>query len=155
VARAGLDPLVEEAIVDKGYHKAEAVAECAPREIRAYISEPKDHETCRRTDKPEGWRAAFHANRGRIRELSVSRWPASVRPSVEPTRRPSASNARASSPEGSERSARPCGRRLLFQRLVGRHACQKSGIRPPAVIGAARPVRLIHQVASVAIREPR
>jgi len=67
VARAGLEAFAEEAIADKGYHKAEALAECSEWGIRTYIPERQDHETRRWTDKPKGWREAFHANRRRIR----------------------------------------------------------------------------------------
>jgi transposase len=67
VARAGLDAFAEEAIADKGYHKAEALAECTEWGIRTYIPERRDHPIRRWTDKPKGWREAFHANRRRIR----------------------------------------------------------------------------------------
>jgi transposase len=67
VARAGLDAFAEEAIADEGYHKAEALAECTEWGIRTYIPERRDHQTRRWTDKPKGWREAFHANRRRIR----------------------------------------------------------------------------------------
>lgn len=67
VVRAGCGAFAEEAVADKGYHKAEALAECSEWGIRTYVPERRDHDRRRWTDKPPGWREAFHANRRRIR----------------------------------------------------------------------------------------
>jgi transposase len=66
LVRAGLEAEVEEVVADKGYHKAEALAECAERGVRTYISEQKRKK---RTwaDKPESWRVATVANRRRVK----------------------------------------------------------------------------------------
>lgn len=64
--RAGLEVEVEEVAADKGYHKAEALAECVGWGVRTYIPEP---ERGKRTwiDKPESWRVATAANRRRVK----------------------------------------------------------------------------------------
>jgi transposase len=66
LVRAGLGVEVEEAVADKGYHKAQTLAECAGWGWRTYIPEPKRK---RRTwaDKPAAWRRATAANRRRVR----------------------------------------------------------------------------------------
>jgi transposase len=66
LVRAGLEIEVEEAVADKGYHKSEALAECAEWGVRTYIPEPKRKK---RTwaDKPESWRVATAANRRRVK----------------------------------------------------------------------------------------
>ena len=65
LVRAGLEVEVEEAVADKGYHKAETLAECAEWGVRTYIPEPKRKK---RTwaDKPDPWRVATVANRRRV-----------------------------------------------------------------------------------------
>jgi transposase len=63
---AGSAQEIEEAVADKGYHKAETLADCERCNTRTYIPEPKgkDYDW---TDKPESWRAATTANRRRVR----------------------------------------------------------------------------------------
>jgi transposase len=67
VARAGSDAFAEEVVADKGYHKAQTLAECAAYDLRTYIPERTERRPRRWTDKPAGWRDAFHANRRRVR----------------------------------------------------------------------------------------
>ena len=66
LVRAGLAAEVEEAVADKGYHKAETLAECEAWGFRTYIPEPKRKKRTW-TDKPEAWRRATAANRRRVR----------------------------------------------------------------------------------------
>lgn len=66
LVRAGLETEVEEAVADKGYHKAETLAECAEWGWRTYIPEPRRKKRTW-TDKPESWRVATAANRRRVR----------------------------------------------------------------------------------------
>jgi transposase len=63
---AGSDQEIEEAVADKGYHKAETLADCERLNTRTYIPEPKRQK---RTwaGKPAPWRKAFRANRRRVR----------------------------------------------------------------------------------------
>ncbi len=67
VARAGSDAFAAEVVADKGYHKAQTLAECAAYDLRTYIPERTERRPRRWTDKPAGWRDAFHANRRRVR----------------------------------------------------------------------------------------
>jgi transposase len=67
VARAGSDAFAAEVVADKGYHKAQSLAECAAYDLRTYIPERTERRPRRWTDKPAGWREAFHANRRRVR----------------------------------------------------------------------------------------
>ena len=67
VARAGSDAFAAEVVADKGYHKAQTLAECAAYDLRTYIPERTARRPRRWTDKPAGWRDAFHANRRRVR----------------------------------------------------------------------------------------
>jgi hypothetical protein len=67
VARAGSDAFAAEVVADKGYHKAQSLAECAAYDLRTYIPERTERRPRRWTDKPTGWRDAFHANRRRVR----------------------------------------------------------------------------------------
>jgi transposase len=63
---AGSEQNIEEVVADKGYHKAETLADCAEAEIRTYIPERQGKRRTW-TDKPEGQRAAVYANRRRWR----------------------------------------------------------------------------------------
>jgi transposase len=63
---AGSEQEVEEAVADKGYHKAETLADCKDLETRTYIPEPK-RENRNWEDKPESWRKATEANRRRVK----------------------------------------------------------------------------------------
>jgi transposase len=67
VARAGSDAFATEVVADKGYHKAQTLAECAAYDLRTYIPERTERRPRRWTDKPAGWRDAFRANRRRVR----------------------------------------------------------------------------------------
>jgi hypothetical protein len=67
VARAGSDAFATEVVADKGHHKAQTLAECAAYDLRTYIPERTERRPRRWTDRPEGWRGAFHGNRPRVR----------------------------------------------------------------------------------------
>jgi transposase len=67
VARAGSEDFAAEVVADKGYHKAQTLSECAAYDLRTYIPERTERRPRRWTDKPAGWRDAFHANRRRVR----------------------------------------------------------------------------------------
>ena len=67
VETANPDAVVEEAVADKGYHKAETLAELASWGVRSYVPERREKNQRRWTDKPEGHEAAFRANRRRGR----------------------------------------------------------------------------------------
>ena len=63
---AGSEQEIEEAVADKGYHKAETLAECAEWNTRTYIPEPKRKKR-KWQGKPAGQRRAYRANRRRVR----------------------------------------------------------------------------------------
>jgi len=63
---AGSEQEVEEAVADKGYHKAETLADCEACNTRTYIPEPKGRGY-NWEDKPEAWRKATAANRRRTK----------------------------------------------------------------------------------------
>jgi transposase len=63
---AGSEQEIEEAVADKGYHKAETLADCERCNTRTYIPEPKGKKYDW-AEKPASWRAATAANRRRIR----------------------------------------------------------------------------------------
>lgn len=58
---------IVEAVADKGYHAAHALAECEAREIRTYVPERAEKSRRRWTDKPAGWEDAFRRNRRRLK----------------------------------------------------------------------------------------
>jgi transposase len=62
----GSEQEIEEVVADKGYHKAETLADCEDWSTRTYIPEPKgrDYDW---EDKPEAWRKATEANRRRTK----------------------------------------------------------------------------------------
>jgi transposase len=66
VVLAGSEQEIEEAVADKGYHKAETLADCERCHTRTYIPEPK-RKKYDWSDKPAGWRRATEANRRRIK----------------------------------------------------------------------------------------
>src|SRR5215468_9015622 len=66
LAMAGSEQEVEEAVADKGYHKAEVLAECEQWSTRTYIPEPKGRDYSWQ-DKPREWRKATEANRRRTK----------------------------------------------------------------------------------------
>lgn len=63
---AGSEQEIEEAVADKGYHKAQTLAECEEWNTRTYIPEPK-RKKYNWQDKPQAWRQATAANRRRVR----------------------------------------------------------------------------------------
>lgn len=63
---AGSEQEVEEAVADKGYHKAETLADCERCNTRTYIPEPKGRDY-NWEDKPPEWRKATAANRRRTK----------------------------------------------------------------------------------------
>ncbi|MGD2175687.1 MAG: transposase [Candidatus Brocadiaceae bacterium] len=63
----GEDRTLKEAVADKGYHKAEALAECAGAGVRTYVPERRGGQRRRWTDKPLGWEKAYRGNRRRVR----------------------------------------------------------------------------------------
>jgi transposase len=69
VLAAGSEATIQAVVADKGYHKAEALAEVAamPFAPTTYVSEPKRIVRRRWTDKPEAWKAAVQGNRRRWR----------------------------------------------------------------------------------------
>ena len=67
LAAVDADLAIEEAVLDKGYHKVETLVECEQRGIRSYIPERKSSGRRKWKDKPAGSEHAFRANRRRIR----------------------------------------------------------------------------------------
>jgi hypothetical protein len=66
VVLAGSEQEIEEAVADKGYHKAQTLADCQACNTRTYIPEPKGRKY-NWEDKPQPWRRATEANRRRVR----------------------------------------------------------------------------------------
>jgi hypothetical protein len=66
---AGSETAIQAAVADKGYHKAEALAEVAamPMGTVTYVSVPQSKTRRRWTDKPAEWKAAVYGNRRRWR----------------------------------------------------------------------------------------
>jgi transposase len=62
----GSEAVISEVVADKGYHSAQALAECEEREIRTYVPERRDGRRRKWTDKPAIWEKAFRLNRRRI-----------------------------------------------------------------------------------------
>ena len=58
---------IKTAVADNGYHGVAKLVECEERGIRAYIPESREAYPRVWTDKPEGWKEAFHGNRRRCR----------------------------------------------------------------------------------------
>ena len=65
--RAGSKTEIANVAADKGYHKAETLADCDEAGWRTYIPETKRHARHRWADKPPEHEAAFRANRRRVR----------------------------------------------------------------------------------------
>jgi transposase len=65
---AAIAPLtaIEEAVADKGYHKAETLADCAALGVRTYIPEARPATKRVWTDKPAAWEKAYRNNRRRV-----------------------------------------------------------------------------------------
>jgi transposase len=57
---------IEEAVADKGYHKAETLASCAAVGVRTYIPEKQRKQERVWTDKPPEWERAYRNNRRRV-----------------------------------------------------------------------------------------
>ncbi len=57
---------IEAAAADKGYHKAETLADCAAAEVRTYIPEKRCKDDRVWTDKPPEWERAYRNNRRRV-----------------------------------------------------------------------------------------
>jgi len=57
---------IEEAAADKGYHKAETLADCAAAAVRTYIPEKQRKDDRVWTDKPPEWEKAYRHNRRRV-----------------------------------------------------------------------------------------
>ena len=56
---------IEEAVTDKGYHKAKTLADCAEAGVRTYVPERRQGKRRRWTNKPPGWEKAYRGNRRR------------------------------------------------------------------------------------------
>ena len=68
--------VVQEVVMDKGYHDTGRLAQWTSRGLRTYIPERKQ-KSRRWTDKPAGHEAAFRANRRRVRGArgrQLNRW---------------------------------------------------------------------------------
>jgi transposase len=64
---AGSEQEIEEAVTDKGYHKAETLADCERCHTRTYVREPKRKGRRKWQGKPPSWRRATAANRRRLK----------------------------------------------------------------------------------------
>lgn len=74
---SGSETTIAAVVADKGYHKAETLAECEAWGVRTYI--PARRERCRRrwADKPRAWETAYRANARRVagrHGKRLSRW---------------------------------------------------------------------------------
>jgi transposase len=58
--------VIEEAVADKGYHKAETLADCAAVGVRTYTPEKQHKQKRVWTDKPPEWERAYRNNRRRV-----------------------------------------------------------------------------------------
>lgn len=63
---AGSDADLQDVVADKGYHKAETLAELEGFELRTYIPEKQQSKRRRWTDKPEAHQKAYRSNRRRV-----------------------------------------------------------------------------------------
>jgi IS5 family transposase len=77
--------VLEEAVADKGDHKAETLAECAAAGVRTYIPEVRRRQARVWTDKPPDWQAAYRHNRRRVHGRRSKRRPNLQREKVERT----------------------------------------------------------------------
>jgi hypothetical protein len=57
---------IEEVVADKGYHKAETLADCEAAGVRTYIPEKQRKQDRVWTDKPADWEHAYRNNRRRV-----------------------------------------------------------------------------------------
>jgi transposase len=67
LVQAGSGQEIEEVVTDKGYHKAQTLADCERCHTRTYVREPKRRGKRKWQGKPESWRRATRANRRRLR----------------------------------------------------------------------------------------
>jgi transposase len=77
VLRAKSTAAIEEAAADKGYHKAETLANCAAVGLRTYIPEARRGQDRVWTDKPASWERAYRNNRRRVQgahSKRLQRW---------------------------------------------------------------------------------
>lgn len=72
LTRTGSDVEIEEAVADKGYHKAETLANCEKIQVRTYIPEPKRQKR-NWQDKPSVWQQAVYGNRRRTQRSKSKR----------------------------------------------------------------------------------
>jgi len=63
---AGSRTVIEEAVMDKGYHDNRLLVDLAARDIRTYVPERRQKSRCW-TNKPAEYEQAFRANRRRVR----------------------------------------------------------------------------------------
>jgi transposase len=63
---SGSETAIAEIVADKGYHKAETLAECEAWDVRTYIPSRREPHHRRWTDKPPAWQAAYRANARRV-----------------------------------------------------------------------------------------
>jgi transposase len=71
LVRAGSEQEIEEAVADKGYHKAQTLADCEGCHTRTYIPEPKGRRY--KSDEDLKRRRAVRANRRRIKTAKSKR----------------------------------------------------------------------------------
>lgn len=74
--QSGSDAAITEVVADKGYHDNRLLAHCVELQVRTYIPERKQKHR-RWTDKPAEYKAAFRANRRRVRGAKgrrLNRW---------------------------------------------------------------------------------
>lgn len=67
LARAESERAIEEVVTDKGYHKAQTLADCVADGLRSYIPEAEQPQGRVWTDKPAAWEKAYRANRRRVK----------------------------------------------------------------------------------------
>lgn len=73
---AGSAAVIEEAVMDKGYHDNRLLTDLREQGVRTYIPERRQKSRCW-TNKPAGYEAAFRANRRRVRGnkgRQLNRW---------------------------------------------------------------------------------
>ena len=70
---AGSDVEIDEAAADKGYHKAQTLADCETIKVRTYIPEPKRRGRSKWQGKPSAWQRAVSGNRRRTRRAKSKR----------------------------------------------------------------------------------
>ena len=73
---AGSSTVLEEAVMDKGYHDNQLLADFTDKGVRTYIPERRQKSRCW-TNKPAAYEQAFRANRRRVRTnkgRQLNRW---------------------------------------------------------------------------------